>query len=54
MRSESHDRMMRKIADLEQELLKVKTLQLSVQQAMQFNSTGYAPAAAPFGQGRDV
>ena len=34
--------MIRKIAELEQELLQVKTSQLSVQQSMQYNSAGYA------------
>ena len=37
---------MRKIAELEQELLQVKTAQLSVQQVM-FNSTGYAQQQPP-------
>ena len=41
-RSEAQELMMRKIAELEQELLQVKTAQLSVQQAMQYNSAGYA------------
>ena len=41
-RSEAQELMMRKIAELEDELLQVKTSQLSVQQAMQFNSAGYA------------
>ena len=38
---------MRKIAELEQELLQVKTAQLSVQQVMEFNSNGYAQQQPP-------
>ena len=44
MRSESHDLMMLKIAELK---LKLKTEQLRVQQFMQFNSTCYAQQQPP-------
>ena len=46
-RSQAQELMMRKVAELEQQLLQVRTAHLSVQQVMQYNSTGYAQQQPP-------